>query len=401
MTGARRNLLVLAATLLSLKSTWFSATAVIPQVRQEWDLSASAVAWLAISVQWGFVLGAVVSAVFVVSDVLAPTRLIFFSALGTAAANLMLLFTHGAGLGVVARFATGFFIAGVYPPALKLISTWYRDGRGAAIGLLVGAIAVSSGVPHLVNGLGELNWRTVIVATSVLTAAGGLITLCTIREGPYPFPAAVLDPRQLRRILRDRPTRLAIVGYLCHMWELYAMWTWFAVFFTAALRVHGQEDPLLAAYMTFAVFVAGGLGNYTGGHLGDRYGRERTAIVMMAISAACSLGIGLLRNSPLWTLVLVGLVWGYTVVADSVQFSALVTELADQSYVGTALTLQMAFGFLLTGATIWLIPVAERVVGWQWAFAVLALGPLAGIAAMRRLRRLRALVGKASEGGAT
>jgi MFS family permease len=387
--AARRNLLILAATLLLLKSTWFSATAVVPQVRREWGLSASAVSWLTISVQWGFVLGAVVSAVFVISDVLAPTRLIFLSSLGAAGANLVLLFTHGVGLGVLARAATGFFIAGVYPPALKLISTWYRHGRGAAMGLLVGALTVSSGVPHLVNGLGGLNWRTVIVMTSLLTVAGGVITLSLIREGPYPFPAAVLDPRQIRRILRDRPTRLAIIGYLCHMWELYAMWTWFLVFFTAALRVHGQENALLAAYVTFAVFAAGGLGNYTGGLLGDRYGREQTASVMMAISAACSLGIGLLLHTPLWTLILLALVWGYTVVADSVQFSTLVTELADQSYVGTALTLQMAFGFLLTGATIWLIPVAEQLAGWQWAFALLAIGPLAGLEAMRRLRRLR------------
>ena len=389
MRAARRNLLVLAVTMLSLKSAWFSATAVLPQVREEWGLSATDVAWLTISVQWGFVLGAVVSSVFVLSDVLAPTRLIFLSSLGAAGANLVLLSTHGVGLGVLARAATGFFIAGVYPPALKLISTWYRDGRGAALGLLVGALTVSTGVPHLVNGLGGLNWRTVIVVTSVLTVAGGAVTVSVVREGPYPFPAAVFDLRQLRRILRDRPTRLAIVGYLCHMWELYAMWAWFLVFFTAALRLHGQDDPLLAAYVTFAVFVAGGIGTYTGGMLGDRFGRERTASLMMAVSSACSLGIGLFLNAPLWLLVLLGLVWGYTVVADSAQFSALVTELADQSYVGTALTLQMAFGFLLTGATIWLMPVAEQLVGWRWAFAVLAVGPLAGIAAMRRLRRIR------------
>jgi MFS family permease len=196
----------------------------------------------------------------------------------------------------------------------------------------------------------------------------------------------VLDPSQVRQILRDRSTRLAIVGYLCHMWGLYAVWTWFVVFFTAALRLHGHEDALLTAYVTFAVFAAGGLGNYTGGLLGDRFGRERTASVMMAVSAACSLCIGLFLRAPLWVLVVVALVWGYTVVADSVQFSALVTELADQSYVGTALTLQMAFGFLLTGAMIWLIPVAEQLVGWRWAFVVLAAGPLIGIVAMRRLR---------------
>jgi len=387
--GARRSLLILAGSLLLLKSTWFSATAVIPQIRQEWQLTPDVVAWLAIAVPWGFVAGAVLSAVFVMSDALPPTRLIFLSSLGTAAANLLLLLTDNALTGSVARFATGFFIAGVYPPSLKLISTWYRHGRGAAMGAMVGALTVSSGVPHLINGLGGLNWRTVIVVTSLLTVAGGVITLTTIKEGPYPFPAAVLDPRQVRRILGDRGTRLSMIGYLCHMWELYAMWTWFLVFFSAALRAQGREDSLLAAYVTFAVFVIGGLGNYTGGVFGDRFGRERTAIAMMAISAACAACVGLLMGAPLWLLVVVSLVWGYSVVGDSVQFSALVTELADQSYVGTALTLQMAFGFLLTGATIWLVPLAERAVGWQWAFAVLAAGPATGIVTMLRLLRHR------------
>lgn len=386
----RGTLAVLTATLLLLKSTWFSATAVIPQVRVEWQLSADAAAWVTIAVQWGFVTGALLSAVFTVADAIAPTRLIFLCSLGAAGANLLLLATSGAGLGVTARFATGFFIAGVYPPALKLVSTWYRHGRGAALGLLVGALSVSSGVPHLVNGLGGLDWRLVIVATSVLTVVGGLITLVAVAEGPFPFPAAVFDPRQVKAVLRDRCTRLAVVGYVCHMWELYAMWAWFLVFFTAALHARGVDDPVLAAYVTFAMFVAGGLANYSCGALGDRIGRERTAIAMMAVSGTCAATIGLLVTAPLWLLVLVGLVWGYSVVGDSTQFSTLVTELADQSYVGTALTVQMALGFLLTGATIWLVPAVEQVAGWHWALAVLAVGPLCGIVAMRRLLAARA-----------
>jgi MFS family permease len=381
---------VLTATLLLLKSTWFSATAVIPQVRVEWQLSADAAAWLTIAVQWGFVTGALLSAVLTVADAIAPTRLIFLCSLGAAGANLLLLATSGAGLGVTARFATGFFVAGVYPPALKLISTWYRHGRGAALGLLVGALSVSSGVPHLVNGLGGLDWRLVIVATSVLTVVGGVITLAGVAEGPFPFPAAVFDPRQVRAVLRDRCTRLAVVGYLCHMWELYAMWAWFLVFFTAALHTRGVDDPVLAAYVTFAVFAVGGLANYSCGALGDRIGRERTAIAMMAVSGTCAATIGLLMTAPLWLLVLVGLVWGYSVVGDSTQFSTLVTELAPQSYVGTALTVQMALGFLLTGATIWLVPAVEQAAGWHWALAVLAVGPLCGIVAMRRLIAARA-----------
>jgi MFS family permease len=380
---------VLSVTLLLLKSTWFSATAVIPQVRVEWGLSPESVAWLTIAVQWGFVAGALLSAAFTVADAIAPTRLIFLSSIGAAGANLLLLATHGVGLGVTARFATGFFIAGVYPPALKLISTWFRHGRGAAMGLLVGALSVSSGVPHLVNGLGGLDWRVVIVTTSVLTVAGGAIALIVVGEGPYPFPAAVFDPRQVRAVLSDRGTRLAMIGYLCHMWELYAMWAWFLVFFTAAMHRRGLDDPVLAAYVTFAVFAVGGLANWSCGALGDRIGRERTAIAMLAVSGTCAVTIGLLLDAPLWLLVVVGLVWGYSVVGDSTQFSTLVTELADQSYVGTALTVQMALGFLLTGATIWLVPAVEQAAGWHWAFALLAVGPLAGIVAMLRLLRSR------------
>ena len=201
--GARRTLLTLTGTLLLLKSTWFSATAVLPQVRAEWGLSAGAVGWLTIAVQWGFVAGALLSAVFVLSDVLPVTRLILLCSLGAGAANLVLLVADGLALGVLTRFATGFFIAGVYPPALKLVATWYRRGRGAAMGLLVGALSLSTGVPHLVNGLGGLDWRLVIVVTSALTVVGGAVTWAAVREGPYPFPAAVFDPRQIRRIMAD------------------------------------------------------------------------------------------------------------------------------------------------------------------------------------------------------
>jgi MFS family permease len=185
--------------------------------------------------------------------------------------------------------------------------------------------------------------------------------------------------------LRDRGTRLSVIGYLCHMWELYAAWAWFLVFFTAALHRRGLDDPVLAAYVTFAMFAVGGLANWSGGALGDRIGRERTAIAMMAVSGTCAATIGLLMTAPLWLLIGVSLLWGYSVVGDSTQFSTLVTELADQSYVGTALTLQMALGFLLTGATIWLVPAVAQAVGWHLALAVLAVGPFAGIVAMRRL----------------
>ena len=379
--GARRALTLLALALVLAMTPWFSATAVIPQLREQWDLSPSAAAWLTIAVQLGFVTGALVSSVLNVADVISARYVIFGAAVGASLANVAFAAASGASLGVPLRFATGFFLAGVYPPALKLISTWYQRGRGLALGILVGALTVGSAAPHLVNGLGGLEWETVIFVTSALTLAGGLVVLSSVGEGPYPFPRATFDPRQAGRAFRSRGVRLASLGYFGHMWELYAMWAWFLVFFSSVI----VSETTAAAYATFAVIGIGGLGCWIGGLLGDRWGRTKTTALSMTISGACALIIGLLIDAPTWVVLLVGLVWGFWVVADSAQFSTMVTEFADQAYVGTALTLQLAVGFTLTVATIWLIPVLEGSFTWRWAFAFLAPGPALGVIAMLRL----------------
>ena len=387
-TGRWRALALLAVTLVLAMTTWFSASAVIPQLRVQWDLSDNAAAWLTIAVQLGFVCGALVSSLLNLSDVVSPRHVILGGSIGAATVNGLLEVAGGSAVGIPLRFATGFFLAGVYPPALKLMSAWFRKGRGIALGILVGALTVGSAVPHLVNGLGGLDWRVVIYATSVLTLAGGLVAGFAVGEGPLPFPRATFDPRQARLVFANRGVRLASLGYFGHMWELYAMWAWFLVFFSDELVVRGASVGSAAAYATFAVIAVGGLGCWVGGILGDRWGRTKTTALMMAVSGSCCVLIGLLFGSPTWLVLLVGLVWGFAIVADSAQFSTMVTELADQAYVGTALTLQLAGGFALTVATIWLIPFLEAVFGWRWAFAFLALGPALGVLAMMRLKAL-------------
>jgi MFS family permease len=380
---ALRALGVLAGALVLSMTTWFSATAVVPQLRDEWGLGNTAAAWLTIAVQVGFVAGALLGSALSVGDVFPPRAVILAGCLGAAAANAVLLVADGAALGIAARVATGFFLAAVYPPALKLASTWFRRGRGTALGIVVGALTLGSAAPHLVNGLGGLDWQVVVWVTSGLTVLGGVVVFAWVREGPYSFPAARFDPRQARLVLRNRGVRLASLGYFGHMWELYAMWAWFLVFF-GAVAAEGRA----AAYATFAVIGVGAVGCWVGGILGDRWGRPETTAAMMAVSASCALLIGLVARAPNGFVLALGLVWGFAVVADSAQFSTLVTELAEQAYVATALGLQMAVGFALTVPTIWLVPFVEDEVGWRWAFAFLAPGPVLGIVAMQRLRGL-------------
>ena len=386
--GRRRALAVLSVALMLSMTTWFSASAVLPQLRAEWDLSRTAGSFLTIAVQLGFVGGAVLSAALNLPDLVAPRRLMLLGSVVAATANLGLLVADGPASALPLRALTGAALAAVYPPAMKEVATWFRRGRGVALGVMVGALTVGSAAPHLVNALGGVDWRVVVATTSALTVAGGAIAVVAGRDGPYPFPRATFDPRQARAALAHRGVRLATVGYLGHMWELYAMWTWFGVFFLDVLGRHGVGDrDSVAAYVTFVVIASGALGCWAGGVLGDRWGRTRTTGTAMAMSGACAFAVGLLRDAPLALLVAVCVVWGVTVIADSAQFSTMVTELADQRYVGTALTLQLAAGFTLTVLTIFLIPVVTDAWTWRWAFALLVPGPLLGAVAMARLLR--------------
>jgi MFS family permease len=367
-------------------STWFSASAVIPQLRALWHLSPTTAAWLTIAVQLGFVAGAVVSSLLNLSDIIAPRHVVFAGSIGAAVANGLLHVADGGAVGLLLRFLTGFFLAGIYPPALKLMATWFRTGRGNALGILVGALVVGTAIPHLLNGLGGLDWRIVITGTSLLTLAGGMIAEIAVHDGPYPFPHATFDPAQAGRVFANRGVRLASLGYFGHMWELYAMYAWFLAFISAHRVARGAPGGPVPAYATFAVIAVGGIGCWVGGLAGDRWGRTRTTALMMTISAACALVIGFLFTAPSWMVLAVGLVWGFSIVADSAQFSTMVTELADQAYVGTAVTLQLAIGFTLTVVTIWLIPALVALAGWRLAFAFLAPGPVLGVLAMLRLK---------------
>jgi MFS family permease len=379
---------LLALTELLAMSVWFSASAVVPALSSAWGLSASGAAWLTMSVQLGFVAGTLLSAVLNLADRL-PSRWLFaVSSVAAGAATLAVAaFAGGLPAALALRFAAGASLAGVYPVGMKIMATWTREDRGFGVGLMVGALTLGSALPHLLKAFGgSADWRPVLAASGGLAVLGGLIAAAFVAEGPYRTAAPKFDWRYAATIWRDRPVALANLGYFGHMWELYAAWTWVPVFLVASFRQAGAGDRA-AALAGFAFIAAGGAGSLAAGKLADRVGRTAVTSAAMAVSGACSLVAGLAFGGPPWLATAIVLVWGFAVVADSAQFSAGVSELAPPERTGTVLTLQTSLGFLLTIVTIRLVPALERLVTWRWAFAVLAFGPAAGIAAMLRLRR--------------
>ena len=384
--------LLSVAELLGM-SLWFAASAVAPQLGARWNLTVSELGWLTSIVQLGFVVGTATSALLNLADILPARRLFAGSALLGAGANALLLVSPTYQSALVCRFLTGFALAGVYPPAMKMISTWFRNQRGLAVGTVVGALTVGKAGPYLVHAIPGAGENPVVLSASIAAVLAATLVAIWYVDGPYPFPPRPFSWALVATVFEQRRWRLATGGYLGHMFELYSAWTWLPAFVAASTAAAGMaEGPRrdsLSSAVTFAAIAIGGIGCVWGGLVADRRGREWLVSRAMAASGACAVLIGFTFGRSLWLLIPVALAWGFFVIADSAQFSVLVTEAVPPHAVGTALTLQTSLGFLLTMVSIQLVPPVQHVVGWRWAFVMLAFGPVAGIAAIRRLTRLR------------
>ena len=379
--------LLSVAELLGM-SLWFAASAVSAQYQQMWSLTASEAAWLTTAVQLGFVGGTAVSAVLNLADIVAARRLFAGSALLAAGCNAMVLSAHGLDTALLWRALTGVCLAGVYPPAMKMIATWFRARRGMAVGTIVGALTVGKALPYLVKAIPGASIANVTLTASVGAVAAAVIVWRGYRDGPYAFPPRRFSWQLVGDVAREPRWRLAMVGYLGHMWELYAAWTWLPVFVAASVAAQGLDARtagMRASVVAFCALAVGGAGCVWGGVVADRRGRAWLVNTAMMLSGACALLIGATFGRSLWLLAPVALVWGFFVIADSAQFSVMITESVPAHAVGTALTLQTSLGFLLTAGVIQLVPLLEARVGWPWAFTMLALGPMVGIASIRRL----------------
>ncbi len=383
--------LVACAELLGM-ALWFTGSAVGPTLAAAWSLTTAQVGWLTTAVQLGFVVGTAGSALLNLADVIPARRLFASAALLGAIANLPLASTSSFSIALLSRFVAGCCLAGVYPPAMKMASTWFRARRGVAVGTVVGALTIGKATPYLAQAWPGVTVQLVTYISSASAVLAALIVFIGYRDGPFEFPSRPFAWTRVGEVLRERQWRLATGGYLGHMAELYSFWTWIPAFLVAsdvvhATRVGVSPNARVAALIGFGVIAVGGIGCVWGGVVADRIGRARLVTLAMAVSGSCALAIGVAWAQSWWVLAPLALVWGFFVIADSAQFSVLVTESVPPHAVGTALTLQVSLGFLLTTITIQCIPPLVQWIGWQWVFPVLAIGPALGILSVRRLGR--------------
>jgi MFS family permease len=380
----------IALSQLFALSLWFSASVIITDLKNIWNLSGSSEALISSSVPLGFIVGALVSSYFGIADRFNARKTFAVAALFGAIINGFILVAESAFVGISLRFLTGITLAFVYPIAVKILAAWFPKNRGLAIGILIAALTLGSALPHfIVVFLTAVSWKFIIIASSSLAFCAAIMMYLFVADAPTASNKTVFSFTLLRKVIKNKPVMLANYGYFGHMWELYAMWTWLPAFLTASFMMYAPNTSVwfsaLAAF--FSIGIAGAIGSVLGGYVADKIGRAQLTIIALSGSSICAILIGFTFGKVIWLTLAVAFLWGLFVIADSAQFSAAVSEFADVEYVGTALTFQMCIGFAITIITIQALPFIQTVVGWEWVFAFLSIGPILGIVSMDKLRK--------------
>jgi MFS family permease len=399
VTAARANyaLGVVSVAVFLASSTWFSGTAAAGPLRAAWGLTETQSAWLTISVQIGFVVGTLLYSFFNLADIFRARHVFFASALAGAAFNAAFAFgPERIGPACALRFLTGVTLAGVYPVGMKIVAMWFRSGLGWRLGVMVGALTLGTALPYLLRALGaEFDWRAPVAMSSAAAVGGGALMLLGVGDGPYLSRKARFDGRMLFRVFEHRPFRYQAFGYFGHMWELYAFWALLSSYLGLSFTGDGEAWTARIPLLAFATMGVGAMGWAGGGWVSRAVGERRVALFSLLVSGAMCAASPLLFELPPALLAPLLLVWGFFVVADSPQFSALAARHCPPEYTGTALTIQNGVGFAITVVSIQLLSwlVESNAAGLDWitwrnAFAVLTVGPVFGAIYMQRLGRL-------------
>ncbi|MEM7189956.1 MAG: MFS transporter [Pseudomonadota bacterium] len=389
MSSKRFSIVILIVSQIGVLGVWFSAAAVLAEMQAEAGLTAADLAWLSTATQVGFGIGALIYAALGLADRYDPRLVFCLSACASTLANLALIWVPIGGIeAIVLRALTGGFLAGVYPVGMKIAVGWGKEDRAMLVGALVGALTIGSASPYLLSVIGGSDWRLTVMIASAIAVAGAFAML-TIGLGPYHAKAPKLDVTAITLAWTNRRIRYAILGYLGHMWELYALWAWVGVVAAGSYAAAGGEDVSgLAKATAFLAIALGGIVCLPAGVWADRTGKAKVAALVLTSSSLFAVLAALGYGGPIWLMMPILILWGILVIPDSALFSSLVADAAPPERAGSIMTLQNAIGFLLTAGTVQVAPIAAEAWGWSTVMATMAIGPVFGIWCMQRLRAM-------------